>query len=116
MAIAFALAALIAQVSPAPSPAPSALPCQQDPDVMKAVIPEGFGIEEIQTPLSATIAVVLAPDGTIERVSIYQSSGNRAFDLASLSAAKASRYRPKIVNCTPVESTFLFKTSVAPGG
>lgn len=116
MVITLALALLIAQVSSVPSPAPSASSCQQDPDVMKAAVPEGFNIQEIQASLSATIAVVLAPDGSIEKASIYQSSGNRAFDLASLSAARASRYRPKIANCAPVESTFLFKTSVAPGG
>lgn len=69
----------------------------------------------IQGPLVASIAVVIGPDGNIKSASIYKSSGDRSFDLASLTAARASKYRPKIVDCTAVESTFYFQTSFTPG-
>jgi TonB family protein len=106
------LAVLLAQALPAP--APSGAACQQEADVLKPEIPHDFDTQEIDRPLVATVAVVVEPDGTIKKASIYRSSGDLSFDGASVAAARASKYRPKIVNCAPVESTYYFKTSVTP--
>lgn len=96
------------------TPIQSAAPCQQEPAVVKSVTPRDSGQIKTAGPISATIAVVTAPDGKIEKAAVYKPSGDPSFDMASLQAARASMYRPKIVNCTPVESMYYFKTSFTP--
>ena len=68
-----------------------------------------------QVPLYATLTVLVAADGKIERISIYKSSGDDKFDMASIRAAQKSLYKPKVVNCQPVEGTAVFRTSLIPG-
>ena len=118
MTLAVILTLLLGQVTPSPSPATSASasPCQQEADVTKPAIPHDFDRREVEGPIFATIAVVIKPDGKIKTAGIYKSSGDPSFDDASLYAALASKYRPKIVDCTPVEATVYFKTSYTPDG
>jgi TonB family protein len=65
-------------------------------------------------PLYATLNVLVAPDGTIEKVEVIKSSGNLSFDMASVQAAKRSVFRPEMLDCKPVEGTALFRTSLTP--
>jgi TonB family protein len=64
--------------------------------------------------LNATVSVLVGPDGRVEKATIYRSSGYLQFDIASIRAAKSSRYKPKLIDCKPVEGTVLFKTSLTP--
>jgi TonB family protein len=96
------------------TPLPSAAPCQAEVGVEKSVTPNGFGRIQTEGEISTTIAVVVGADGKIEKAAVYKPSGVAAFDQASLQAARASTYRPKIVDCTPVESMYYFKTTFAP--
>lgn len=65
--------------------------------------------------LFAIVAVQVAPDGSVEKAKIYRSSGDLHFDEASVFAARQSTYKPKIVDCKPVESIVYFKTSLTGG-
>jgi len=65
-------------------------------------------------PLYATLSVLVAPDGKIEKITIFKSSGNLGFDMASVRAAQKSVFKPKMVNCQPVEGTAVFHTSLTP--
>jgi TonB family protein len=66
-------------------------------------------------PLYATLSVLVAADGKIEKITVYKSSGNLGFDMASIRAAQKSVFKPKVVNCQPVEGTAAFRTSLTPG-
>jgi TonB family protein len=61
--------------------------------------------------LFAIVAVAVAPNGSVEKAKVYRSSGNLLFDQASVIAARRSTYKPKLVDCKPVEGTVYFKTS-----
>lgn len=61
--------------------------------------------------LFAIVAVAVAPNGSVEKAKIYRSSGNLLFDQASVIAARRSTYKPKVVDCNPVEGIVYFKTS-----
>jgi TonB family protein len=105
------LSALIVAQS---TPSSASAPCQQDVGVVKSVTPHGFGKVDTESPVSTTIAVVVSPDGKIEKAIVYKPSGDAAFDKASLQGARATVYRPKIVDCTPVSSIYYFKATSAP--
>lgn len=60
---------------------------------------------------SATMLVTIAPNGSVVSVLISKSSGNAAIDKAVADAAAQSKYSPKLVNCEPVQGTYLFYAS-----
>jgi TonB family protein len=86
------------------------------PDVDAAVIspampqkPQSLTVRE-----SATMLVTIAPNGSVVSVLISKSSGNAAIDKAVAVAARQSKYSPKLVNCRPVQGTYLFYASFEP--
>jgi hypothetical protein len=79
------LAALVAQ----PTPSPMASPCQAEVDLLRADYPTGFEAPGELAPLSATVLVLVEPDGKVA-------------------------HKSKLIDCKPVEGTFLFKTSLTP--
>ena len=88
----------------------------QDPTVIQAappVYPEsarelGLGI------VNAKVVVTVSPTGSVIAVKIVQSTGNMALDQAAISAARQSTYSPKVVNCEPVASQYLFSVTFDP--
>lgn len=112
MTAAVMLTLLLAQATPSPT----ASPCDSKADLLKAEYPTGFDPPSEAAPLAATIAVLVGPDGHVKAASVYKSSGYLPFDAASVRAAKASKYRPQLVDCKPVEATYYFKTSLTPSG
>ena len=110
--LAVTLPLLLAQAAPNPTPSS----CQAETGLLKADYPKDFSPPEEGGALAATLSVAVGPDGKVEKVSIIKSSGDFSFDMASIRAAKSSFYSPKLVDCKPVEGTFLFKTSLTPGG
>jgi TonB family protein len=65
---------------------------------------------------TAVARVTIAANGSVAQVRISQSSGNAQLDRAVLDAARSSTYSPKLVNCKPVEGTYLFRAEFAPKG
>lgn len=59
--------------------------------------------------LMAMVEVLIGTNGVVEEASIHQSSGYPAADAAAIDAARATIYRPKVVNCRPAEGRYLFK-------
>lgn len=102
------------------SPSPKASNCDHDAAIVKADYPHVSASTFGGGPLAATVLVVVEPDGSIKRASISKSSGDLDFDMASIRAAKASKYSPRVVNCEPVEAAVPFQTTLtpswAPGG
>jgi TonB family protein len=60
------------------------------------------------------VGVTVAPNGKVTRASIVHSSGNETIDRAVVEAAMHSTYSPKLVNCTPVQGSYLFRADFAP--
>jgi periplasmic protein TonB len=118
MISAFMFTVLLAQVTASPMPTPTTA-CNHDAEVVRPDYPRDFANPFWQngevTTLYATVSVLVGPDGQVEKASIYKSSGYLQFDMASIRAAKSSSYKPKLVDCKPVEGTVLFKTLFAPG-
>jgi TonB family protein len=110
--IAVTLSLILAQAAPSPT----ASPCQAETGLVKAEYPRGFDPPEEARPLSATVFVVVGSDGKVVAAKILKPSGDFSFDAASIRAAKSSTYTPKLVDCKPIEGTFLFRTSLTPGG
>lgn len=76
------------------------------PDLPKSEVPPH--------KVSAIVAVTVGANGKPIGAKVYQSSGYPNVDRAVVSAAEKSKYSPKTVNCTPVQSTYLFRADFAP--
>jgi TonB family protein len=61
---------------------------------------------------SVEVLVTIAPNGKPVALKVYKSSGYGVLDKAVVDAAGRSSYSPKMVNCAPVEGTYLFNATV----
>lgn len=57
---------------------------------------------------TAQVEVTLRPDGGVQSVAIYKSSGSTALDDAALAAARQTTYAAARRNCEPVPGSYLF--------
>jgi len=103
--------------TPPPTPAPPKCKTPyQDATVVQQVTPDypesarELGLGEVTVQVEVTIS----PSGSLQSAKLYSQSGNMALDQAALSAAKQSTYAPKVVNCDPIEGTYLFKVTFDP--
>jgi TonB family protein len=64
--------------------------------------------------VSVFVEVTIDAQGRLVDTKIYRSSGNAAIDQAALRAARQSSYAPKIVDCVPVEGTYIFHADFQP--
>jgi TonB family protein len=64
--------------------------------------------------VSAIVAVTVSTNGKAAAARVYHSSGYPNVDHAVVTAAEKSTYSPKLLNCTPVQSTYLFRADFAP--
>lgn len=113
MTLAVMLTILLAQAAPSPSPTGSA--CFQEATVLKPERPDPPSSAMEYAPLYAYVAVLLAADGSVEKVVVLKSSGYGPFDLAAVRAAQHSTYRPRIANCKPIEGGYVFEASLTQG-
>ncbi|MFN2529003.1 MAG: energy transducer TonB [Candidatus Baltobacteraceae bacterium] len=60
------------------------------------------------------ISVTIDAKAEVIGSSVVQSSGNADLDRAALVAARQSTYSPKIVNCSPVTGTYMFRVNFNP--
>lgn len=96
-----------------PSPASTNDKCNHEATIVEADYPRNFS-PDFEGPLAATVLVVVGADGSVEKASISKSSGDLAFNMASIRAAKASKYSPKVVDCKAVEAAVPFETTITP--
>jgi TonB family protein len=106
---------LVAQSTPLASPSPPASTCPptevQRVKPTNAPDPEWPGHSKWCTGISCFVEEVLVtvnPDGTVKNAVVKKSWGVGA-DYAAITAARQSTYRPKTVNCQPVEGTYIFR-------
>jgi TonB family protein len=95
------------------APLPTPDPCNHEAQMMNMVIPAlpDSGLPLMPgTAYSAKVEVDLDASGKITKATITTSSGNSALDNASLKAATATTYRPKMVNCKGVPDSYIFRT------
>ena len=85
-----------------------------DPAAIDAVMPNVPKSEMPSHKVSTIVAVTVGANGKPMAAKVYQSSGYANVDRAVVTAAQNSKYSPKIVNCTPVQSTYLFRADLAP--
>lgn len=64
--------------------------------------------------VSSVVAVTIGADGKPIATRVYHSSGYPNVDRAVVTSAEKSKYSPKIVECSPVQSTYLFRADFAP--
>lgn len=73
-----------------------------------------LSVRQAGLPLVADIQVLIARDGTVADASVAKSSKSAIFDLAALSAVRASTFQPKRLYCQPVYGEYIFRESFAP--
>jgi TonB family protein len=56
----------------------------------------------------ALVLVIVAPNGTVVRASIWKTSGNAQIDQSVLGVARRGKFSPKRADCRPVEGEYLF--------
>lgn len=104
-------------VHPAFLPALVAASCTKpnaDAAPINPVRPQLLQSQMPKQKVSVEVVVAVNVNGKVTNATVYKSSGNAAIDNAVLTAAKKSRYSPKMVNCVAVRGTFLFKADFAP--
>ncbi len=91
--------------------------CAQPNAEPKALNPVPPDLPKSQWPshqVTAIVAVTVTTSGKAAAAHVYRSSGDANVDRAVLTAAEKSTYSPKRVDCSPVQSTYLFKAAFGP--
>lgn len=109
-----ALTLLLAQATVMPSPPVSTCPTTPATIVKPAQPVYPRSLPAHTPPLTVTVQVTVNPDGSVKGARVWQSSDYAEADTAALAAAAASTYRPKMVNCEPVEGTYLLHSDFLP--
>ena len=104
--------------TPAPTPVPTATPTLKptcanpnaDANATNPVTPDYPDIAKQQGIEGTTqVAVSLDANGGVLSATVHKSSNNSSLDNAAISAAKASKYSPEIVNCVKTAGTYIFR-------
>ncbi len=86
-----------------------------DADGLNLVTPDyPDDARNVEGVVTAKVLVNLDAVGKVTNVTVQQSSFYSFFDRATLDAARASTYLPKIQNCVPVPGTYLFVATFDP--
>lgn len=85
-----------------------------EPNAIDPAAPDLPKSEMPPREVSAVVVVTVGTNGKAVATRVYRSSGYPNVDLAVVTAAQKSTYSPKYVNCTPVQSTYLFRANFAP--
>ncbi len=109
-----------APVTPAPAANPSQasrLPATADAGpVPVSQPPPTYPREALRRGEGGTVRVTatIAADGSVERMDVAQSSGNRYLDRAALDAVRRWRFKPAMRNGQPVSGTVVIPVNFAP--
>ncbi|HEV3155497.1 MAG TPA: TonB family protein [Candidatus Baltobacteraceae bacterium] len=99
-----------------PMPTPACGMPFHDASILQRVNPQVPDDVTFDGSLKGAAEVDLAPDGTVVRVRVTQSTGNAALDNAMMEAARRSTYQPKQDNCTAMPGTYLYQADFAAPG
>ncbi len=72
----------------------------------------GKSFDTVGTVSSAAL-VTVNPDGSVKSVVLKESSHYGDVDAYTISEATNGIYKPKTINCQPVEGTYLFRITFA---
>lgn len=110
------LVASTALASPGPHATSSGNCAETQAAILKAAQPvyPSAAMRFVQSPISVQVIVYLDAGGSIKTASVAQSSGYADADASALKAATASTYKPRTVDCKPVDGLYLFKADFAP--
>jgi TonB family protein len=97
-----------------PTEAPACADPNRDAVASNVVSPEYPSSESGIGSVAVLVAVTIDAAGGVSDVRVSQSSGNAAIDQAALRAARASSYRPRLVNCVPSAGTYIFRAEFSP--
>jgi TonB family protein len=61
--------------------------------------------------VTVIVQVTIEPSGKLKSATIFKSSNNSEVDREALRVARESKYSPKIINCHPVEGSYVFVVS-----
>lgn len=113
LATAVALLTYVACTGSASASAPSVVsnPCAAEVmrQTPKGPVPSNSEPSNPRATYTA-ILVTVNPDGSVKAAKIIAPSGFSKSDSSALNTARASKYKPKIVNCKPTEGTYLYVT------
>lgn len=110
--------------APAPMPAPDITPTPVEPALAEvdqpiAVIrpPPRYPQEALRRNIGGLVRVevLVAPDGSVERMALASSSGDRFLDRAALEAVRRWRFQPAVRNGQPVAATVVVPLEFNPG-
>jgi TonB family protein len=91
----------------------TATPCNTEVTVIMAVQP-GLPRVHLNSKVSVEASVAVGSDGTVKSVEVLKSSGYKEIDAEVIAAASQSKYKPKMVDCQPVDGTFLLRVDFGP--
>lgn len=107
-----AASALASATPGTPEPTPTPKPACSVPNVpattvsvVSPSVPDEVGTD---VDAQAQVRVSLQPDGSVEAVQIYRSTGNGLLDREAMRAARGSTYRAEIRDCIAVRGDYLF--------
>ena len=108
-----ALVIMLADASAAPGPTDV---CRHEAFVSTPVKPFIAGLPQnvLDEGGTAEVQVIVEPDGSPKSPSTGPA-GFLALDMASLASCAASKYEPKMVDCKPVEGTYIFRFDLPTG-
>jgi len=69
---------------------------------------------EITAPTAVYVQVIVDADGSVQGARIYKSDGNAKLEQAAIEAARSSTFSPKIIDCNPARSSYLFRANFSP--
>ncbi len=104
-------------LSAGPASTTVAAACTQPNAEPKALNPVPPDLPKAQFPshqVTAVIAVTVTTSGKAAAARVYRSSGDANVDRAVLTAAEKTTYSPKRIDCSPVQSTYLFRADFGP--
>ncbi len=104
---------------PAAPPAPAAAPAMADSDVplpLSRPAPN-YPREALSRNIGGTVRVraVVAVDGSVERMEVAESSGNRYLDRAAMEAVRRWKFKPAVRGGQPVSAEVILPLEFNPG-
>lgn len=95
--------------TPTPAPAPKcAVPNADATTIEKADADYPDIARQMGATGTAQIQVELSETGKVLGVKVYKSTNNKALDKAAMDAARQSRFKAEIKDCTPTAGSYLF--------
>jgi len=88
----------------------------REASVIRAKVPaKPASTKSLKHPVEVLVEVAVAPNGDLmDAPMIRQSSNDVAIDQAALTAARASTYAPRLVNCAPTFGTYTLRVPFVP--